>query len=383
MPRPTPKSKNKDLEESLRSLKERSSRLEELVEILSRGKYMWESTFDAITSPVQIVSRDYEILRANLTLAAVCSKDIAKIIGKKCYRAFAGRNEPCEGCPLIRGLDGDARTTSLLQSQIGDREFEACAYPSTGDGFGNTAILHYRDVTEERRLQREVIQQEKMAAIGMLAGGVAHEINNPLGGIIAFTQLLKRDLEDDKNLTDDLDAIEEAAGRCKKIIADLLDFSRVSKDREKCSVDINVILEKVFPFIRREMQSLNVELVFDGAGRLPPVVGIPDRLQQVFINLMTNACHAMQKGGRLTVRTGVENDGELVSVSIMDTGAGIPKHLRDRIFDPFFTTKEPGMGTGLGLSISYRIIREHGGSISFKDVDDGGTEFIVRLPAAQ
>jgi len=379
----TKKTKREKPGDRLDILSERNRKLEDLVEILSRGKYMWESTFDAITSPVLIVSKDYEIIRANLALAAICERDIASIIGKKCYKAFAGRSDPCEGCPLMGAIDGDARVSLLLRDQIGDREFEACAYPSIGGSAGDTAVLYYRDVTEERRLQREVVQQEKMAAIGMLAGGVAHEINNPLGGIIAFTQLMKRDVGNNADTMDDLDAIEEAAGRCKKIVADLLDFSRVSKEREKCSVDINVILEKVFPFIRREMQAQNVELIFDGAGGLPAVTGIPNRLQQVFINLMTNACHAMSKGGKLTVKTSIEDGGEAVSVMVSDTGSGIPEKMQDQIFDPFFTTKGPGRGTGLGLSISYRIIKEHGGSISFRNMKSGGTEFTVKLPAVR
>jgi len=212
---------------------------------------------------------------------------------------------------------------------------------------------------------------------------VAHEINNPLGGIIAFIQLLRKDICDNKNAMADLDIIEDAAGRCKKIVADLLDFSRMSKDGEKCLVDINIVLEKVFQFIRKEMQSLNVELIFDAAPRIPEVNGIPDRLQQVFLNLITNACHAMPKGGVLRVSTESSEDGAAVMVRIRDSGMGIPNEIKPKIFDPFFTTKEPGKGTGLGLSISYRIVREHGGSIHYEDVDGGGTEFIVTLPSGK
>ncbi|MFH0800173.1 MAG: ATP-binding protein [Pseudomonadota bacterium] len=365
----------------LKILSGRAAKLEELVGIISRGKYMWESTFDAITSPVQIVSRDYEIIRANLSLAAACGKDIATIIGKRCHDVFAGRTAPCEGCPLPAALKRDAHTTSVLGCQISRRDYETSAYPMSAAAAGS-AVLYYRDITEERRLQREVIQQEKMAAIGMLAGGVAHEINNPLGGILAFAQLMKRDVHGNKTLLADLDEMEKAAVRCKKIVADLLDFSRVSKDRERHGVDLNLLLEKVFPFVQRELRSMNIELNFDGAARLPQVVGIPDRLQQVFLNLITNACHAMPKGGVLTVKTGCSNGDGFVEVRVRDTGVGISPENRDRIFDPFFTTKEPGKGTGLGLSISYRIVKEHGGEISCEDVKGGGTEFVVRLPAS-
>lgn len=367
--------------ERVKSLEGRAQKLQDLVEIISRGKYMWESTFDAITAPVQIVSANYEIVRANLALAAVGSRDITSIIGKRCYEAYAGRDKPCEDCPLTAALERDDRVRSTLGNKIEEREFEAYAYPLGAGGSPDSAVLYYRDVTEERRLQREVIQQEKMAAIGMLAGGVAHEINNPIGGILAFTQLMKRDANDNKALMDDLEEIEKAAIRCKKIVSDLLDFSRVTREGDRVEVDINVLLEKVFPFLQREMRSFNVELEFRGDPNLPQVVGHADRLQQVFINLMTNACHAMPKGGVLTVETS-RGAGGVVLVKVRDTGEGIPKDLCERIFDPFFTTKEPGKGTGLGLSISYRIVREHGGEITCDSVGEGGAEFTVRLPAA-
>jgi signal transduction histidine kinase len=374
------KMSKEELLEKMTALRSRMEKLEDLIEIISRGKYMWESTFDAITAPVQIVSGDYEIVRANLALAAVGGKDIASVIGRKCFEAFAGRDTPCEGCPLCAALASDDRTFATLGNLIGRREFEVYAYPLGAGGRPGSAVLSYRDVTEERRLQREVIQQEKMAAIGMLAGGVAHEINNPIGGILAFTQLMKKDAVGNKSLTEDLDEIEKAAVRCKKIVADLLDFSRLSKEGDRTLVDINVLLEKIFPFLQREMRSYNVELEFRGEPNLPDVYGHADRLQQVFINLMTNACHAMSKGGTLTVETRSEPKGEAVLVVIRDTGVGIPKDLCERIFDPFFTTKQPGKGTGLGLSISYRIIKEHGGEIACDSVEDGGAEFTVRLP---
>lgn len=359
----------------------RVKKLEELVKIISKGKYAWESTFDAIMAPVQIVSDDFEILRANLALAKTAAKDITEMIGRKCFEAFAGREKPCEGCPLLRLSKKGGNSISKIQNQIGKREFEASAYPM-GLAMTGAHVLHYRDITEETRLQNEVIQQEKMAAIGILAGGVAHEINNPLGGILAFTQLMKRDALGNDALVKDLEEVERAAVRCKKIVADLLDFSRMSKDREMRSVDINMLIEKVFPFVQREIKSMNVELVFDAAAGLPMVSGIPDRLQQVFLNLMTNACHAMPKGGILSVKTRRGKDKKSVEVCVRDTGIGIPNEIRDRVFDPFFTTKEPGRGTGLGLSISYRIVKEFGGEISFDDAAGGGTEFIVKLPVS-
>jgi signal transduction histidine kinase len=357
--------------------------MEALLAVIERGKYQWETTFDAITAPVLIVSRDYRILRGNRNLAEVSNQDIRKMIDKHCYEAFAGRSSPCPGCPLKRALTSGRQLISGIETPIHRCEFEASAYPLAAEGIPESAVVHYRDITEERRLQREVIQQEKMAAIGMLAGGVAHEINNPLGGILAFTQLIKREVAGNEGLVRDLTEVENAAQRCKKIVADLLDFSRSSRDGERTLTDINILLEKVFPFVQREMRSQNVDLEFRGGSGLAMVMANPDRLQQVFLNLMTNACHAMPKGGRLTVETGMSLDSHFVLIRVRDTGMGVPREIRDRIFDPFFTTKEPGKGTGLGLSISYRIIRDQGGKIVCESEEGRGTEFTVHLPAAE
>ena len=241
--------------------------------------------------------------------------------------------------------------------------------------------MYYRNITEEIRLRQEVFQQEKMAAIGMLAGGVAHEVNNPLGGVLAFTQLLLQRVKSEDPVYEDLKEIESAAIRCKKIIQDLLDFSRVSGDKEKSQVDVNVLLEKVVPFVRMELRSLNVDLKLNLDKQIQKIEGAPDRLQQVFLNLMTNACHAMPKGGALALTTKKVSEG--VEIEIKDNGAGIPKENLHRIFEPFFTTKKPGKGTGLGLAISYRIIQDHGGRMEVESEVNRGTTFTLFLPATR
>jgi len=367
------------------SVNERIEKLERLVEIISKGKYQWESTFDAIAAPVMIVTGDYIIERANYAFAQHCGLDITEVAGRVCYEAFAERDEPCENCPLQYALDANRQGSDVLSSRARKREFECSAYPLVlAEDQPSGAVMSYRDITEERRLQLEVIQNEKMAAIGILAGGVAHEINNPLGGILAFTQLLLKDSRDQNNeeLTADLKEIENAAKRCKKIVSDLLDFSRMSKDKEYAPVDVNKLIETVIPFIRSEIKSLNVDLEMDVHEGIPKVLGISNRLQQVFLNLMTNACHAMPKGGNLKLTTNVTRDGQRIMVRVVDTGEGIPGDIQDRIFDPFFTTKMPGKGTGLGLSISYRIIREHGGTIEVESDEGRGATFTIMLPVA-
>ena len=357
--------------------------LENLVQVVSAGKFMWEATFDAIQEPVMIVNEDYTVVRANLKMAKVGETNITKVPGQKCFQIFAGRESPCELCPLADSHQKAEPAHSHLGNKIHSKDFEAYAYPFH-DEKGNlkSNVMYYRDMTEELRLKQVVIQQEKMAAIGMLAGGVAHEVNNPLGGVLAFTQLLLQKADKNSETYEDLKEIEQAAIRCKKIVQDLLDFSRVSKDREHCPVQTNTLIQKVLPFVQMEIRSLNIELETNLDQELPEVLAVPNRLQQVFLNLMTNACHAMPKGGRLILSTSFDKETNAVWIKVKDTGVGMSREIQEKIFEPFFTTKEPGKGTGLGLSISYRIIQELGGHIDIDSQVGKGSTLTIKLPAA-
>lgn len=372
-----------ELAEFCKGLVKKVHELEKLVDVVSRGKYTWESTFDAIAEPVMIVDENYTIRRANLSTAKVGENQITKVIGQKCYHAFAHRDSPCPQCPLQNMIQSGERSQAHLGNKIQKQDYIAHAYPLYDEnGAMQSAVMYYHDVTEELRLKQEVIQQEKMAAIGMLAGGVAHEVNNPLGGVLAFTQLLLRKMESNPDAYEDLKEIEKAAIRCKKIVQELLDFSRISRDKEKTVVCVNTLLEKVLPFVQMEMRSLNIEMQLKLAQGLPNVFAVPDRLQQVFLNLMTNACHAMTKGGKLTLSTTLDKKAGEVWIQFKDTGEGMPEEIKERIFEPFFTTKDPGKGTGLGLPISYRIVRENGGHIDVESEKGKGSTFTVRLPVA-
>lgn len=368
----------------LSRLKKELKEAKKLLKIISRGKYQWQATVDTISDPVMILTKKYEIVRANLTYAEVAKRDIRDLIGKKCYKTFAGRRSKCIGCPVADSLRRDKPYTSRLQHDIREHDYIVNAFPFKDEvDKTESIVLHYRDITEEKRLQQELIQQEKMAAIGMLAGGVAHEINNPLGGIIAFAQLIKRDLGEDDKVYPDILEIESAAMRCKKIVQDLLDFSRMSSGKQKQLLDVNPLIEKVTPFIKMELKSLNIIMETDFEYPLPEIYGDTNRLEQVFLNLLTNACHSMKKGGHLKIKTYYNKAASSVCIEVSDTGCGISKDELPKIFDPFFTTKRPGQGTGLGLSISYRIVREHGGKIDVKSKSGKGTTFTIFLPRAE
>lgn len=373
--------KNISLESEIQRLKDELKDAKELIDIISRGKYQWQTTFDTITDPVLIITKNFDVVRANIAFARIANVDIKEIIGKKCYKYLAESENPCDGCCVVDAVQQKLPQRGDIIIQHSERHYMANVFPFSDEvDKEDYVVIHYRDVTEERRLQHELIQQEKMAAIGMLAGGVAHEINNPLGGIIAFSQLLMRDLDEDDPNRQDVEEIEKAAQRCKKIVQDLLDFSRISGGTKKGNINVNPLIEKILPFIRMELKSLNIQLENNFDHKLPHVYADPNRLEQVFLNLLTNACHAMKKGGTLAIKSFFDKESSQVCVEVSDTGLGIPEKDIGRIFDPFFTTKMPGEGTGLGLSVSYRIIRDHGGRIKVKSKEGEGTSFIICLP---
>ncbi|MBX7148628.1 PAS domain-containing protein [bacterium] len=354
--------------------------LEELVQTISRGKYMWESTFDAITSPVIIVSDDYVIRRANRAAALSAHVDVRQMVGTKCYETLAGATKPCGHCPLRETLQTTRPALASLDPFPVGRQYDVHAYPLETDVGQTQVVMHYRDVTEERELQRQLLQSEKLAAIGTLAGGIAHEINNPLGGILAFAQLVMRDLGTEHGCFNDLKEIEEAALRCKKIVQDLLDFSRQNRDEVMTGVNLNDVVNRIMPLIRVQAKSTRMDMEFDLAESLPLIRGHFSKLQQVYLNLVTNAFQAMKNSGKVIVRTYPSEDGQHVISEVSDNGPGVAKQYVSKIFDPYFTTKKQGEGTGLGLSITYGIVQEHEGTISVVSEEGHGATFIITYP---
>jgi two-component system NtrC family sensor kinase len=233
---------------------------------------------------------------------------------------------------------------------------------------------------ELRKAQAQLIQSEKLASIGELAAGVAHEINNPLGVILGFSQVILRKLPDDDPLRQPLTSIEREGLRCKKIIQGLLDFSRHTMPTFQ-PVNLNDVVESACDLFEYQITVNNVKMTKGFAPNLPEIRADANQLQQVFSNLIINAYHAMPKGGDLRITTRAV--GDHVQAIFADTGVGIPPENLKRIFDPFFTTKQVGKGTGLGLSVSHGIIESHGGKIEVDSQIDKGTTFVVSLPVKQ
>lgn len=241
-----------------------------------------------------------------------------------------------------------------------------------------------RDITENKNLQRSLIATEKLAALGTLAAGVAHEINNPLGVILGFCDLLVRKQPPGSQPYEDLKIIERQGLHCKAIVDNLLSFARNRKVSEE-STDLNRCLEEIIKVARHSFEQRAVMVKTRIDKYLPPVRGDCRQLQQVFLNLMNNAVAAMPDGGVLTIKAFFEKGARRAVIVVSDTGTGIPESDLDRIYEPFFTTKPEGEGTGLGLFVSYGIISSFGGSIHCEsrvseDRDRSGTTFIVKLP---
>jgi two-component system NtrC family sensor kinase len=234
--------------------------------------------------------------------------------------------------------------------------------------------------TRELQAARDqLVQSEKLAAIGELAAGVAHEINNPIGVILGFAQVLLRRTSEESPIYKPLSTIEREGLRCKRIVQDLLDFARQSKAAPR-RLNVNGVLEATCTLMLHQRNADKVQLIQEYADDLPEVIADENQLQQVFFNLMLNAYQAMPEGGQLHLASQAMDDE--VHVVFADTGQGISEENLKRIFDPFFTTKEVGQGTGLGLSISYGIIEQHGGTIEVESTPGTGAKFIVKLPAA-
>lgn len=232
--------------------------------------------------------------------------------------------------------------------------------------------------TQLKAMQASLIQTEKLAAIGKLAAGVAHEINNPLTGILTNSSLMLQDLPTDDPRRDDLQIVVDETLRCRKIVKGLLDFSRQTKP-QKQAVDLNGVLQDVFDLVRNQASFRNIEIETEPNHKLPPVMADRDQMRQVVLNIILNAAEAMPNGGKIRTSTSLDAKANQVQISIQDTGPGIPDEIKNKLFEPFFTTKKTG--TGLGLAIAYGIMERHRGTISVDSAPGRGTTIILRIPA--
>jgi two-component system NtrC family sensor kinase len=249
------------------------------------------------------------------------------------------------------------------------------------DSFNMMAsALQKRDKQLKEFARSKIMESERLAIVGQLAAGVAHEINNPLQGIVTYAHLLLEKMPTEDTKRNSIEKIVNQADRCRNIIRGLLDFARQRKPHKILS-NINPILQECISLIETQAIFHNIEILKDFEDNLPKTLIDPAQMQQVFINMIINAAEAIEGNGRLMIATSYDAPGEFIRVRFTDTGHGIKQQDLEQIFDPFFTTKEVGHGTGLGLAISFGIVKEHGGTISVDSKAGEGTTFTVRLPA--
>lgn len=294
-----------------------------------------------------------------------------------------------QGMERVAGGDLDYHLTIDTKDEIGDlaRAFNAMTYDLKKAKnelveWGHTLEEKVQEKTEAiQRAQVQLIHSEKLASLGRMAAGVAHEINSPLTGIVTFGHLLQKSFPPGTQEREDIEVIIDQANRCSNIIKGLLGFARASV-AEKAAANINDILDSSLNIVRNKADFFNIKLITDFDRSLPRVKTDPSQLQQVFLNMIMNAADAIEEKGTITITTKtIEDDGnDFVEIEFRDTGSGISDEILGKLFEPFFTTKPVGKGTGLGLAVSHGIIQEHGGKISVKTKVGEGTSFFIRLP---
>lgn len=339
-----------------------------------------ETWLNGMSDCVIIVSSDYKIQFTN----RASIEGFSSRIGQICWQTF-GRDTNCSFCPIHSNPNDNMREMRYTGS-IGDRQYDIVVGTLINPGGSLSVIEVLRDITERKRLedrekqmQRELNLARRLASIGELAAGIAHEINNPLTGILGFSEYLLRK-NTDKNTREDLKVIYDEAMRAANVVNNLRTFAR-SYDSKKEFANINDILKKALELRTYEMRNSNIEVVTELASDLPLIKVDFHQLQQVFINIVMNAEQAITETksyGKLSIVT--KKIKNFVRISFTDDGPGIPAELLDKIFDPFFSTKTESGGTGLGLSICHGIVTEHGGKIYTQSKLGKGTTFFVELP---
>ncbi len=241
----------------------------------------------------------------------------------------------------------------------------------------------HKKTAEIVRAQEQLINAEKLASLGRMAAGVAHELNSPLTGVVTFAHLMRKRIPpENAQDAEDLNVIIEQAERCSRIVRGLLGFSRKTAS-ENTMVDVNTLVENTISMVRNQSRFYNIEFDVRFDKSIPEISIDANQIQQVFLNLLINAADAMEEKGKITVSSRLIEDGErFLELQFSDTGPGIAEDIQGKIFEPFFTTKPPGKGTGLGLSVSYGIIKKHGGQISVESEAGKGASFFIRLPVS-
>jgi len=347
-------------------------------------KKLW-GVIDGITDFLYVVDKDHRICQINRAYATYLRQSPQSVVGRICYESLRGQGEPCPDCMLGEVLEKGGLVRSEREEMASDgqaRIWEVSAFPVLmGSGEVIQVIHQLKDISEKKWMESQMLRQEKLASLGELAAGVAHEINNPLASLSIYNELLRRKQGLDEEAQKYIWAMEENADRIAKIVRGLLDFSRPAS-RDLRPLYLQEVIKNSLGILERHSLFRDIEIDCEVSEDLPPVRGDHLELEQVFLNLILNASQSMPKGGHLWIKA-KPAQGSFLEVSVRDTGSGISPKLLPRIFDPFFTTKPAGKGTGLGLSVVRRIIENYQGRIWVESELEKGSTFTFTLPICQ
>lgn len=368
---------------------------------IKKSKYYLEELFASIQDAIFSLKSDMTITSCNEAVERIFNYPVQTMLGKKLTTLFTDNTNISSLIKNILDPQIPKKTYAqeVMMKKKDGKKFPAELYICPMKHKENESMemmVTVKNITERKQLQIRLIQADKMATLGQLAGGVAHEINNPLTSVLGNAQLLLMQLSKNNHGYTEIKKIEEAAQRCKGIVTNLLGFSR-QQEFDFQVIDINEIIDKTFSLYGRQLAIENIQIIKKYAPNLPKIKLSAPQIQQVFLNLIVNAQQAMPKGGKLTISTRIHDyssskeqlltnktdnyKGKYIAVTFHDQGQGIEKEALPQIFDPFFSTKEVGNNTGLGLSVSYGILKKHNGNIWAESKGTGkGSKFVIILP---
>ncbi|MDA3903494.1 MAG: PAS domain S-box protein [Desulfuromusa sp.] len=375
-----------------------------------KAKEEWETTFDAMADMVTIHDRNMLIVRANKSAHDFFGAALGGLNGKTCCEAFWDSDITCPDCPLQKTVKNGEQCSEILSHNLSNKTLQVTTVPIPVEHGQVEYFIHVaRDISAQQQLEKEANRASRLASLGELAAGVAHEINNPNALILYNSDILDAVIKDllhflEKNPPADsaqlfgglpyrdalseipilLPSIHDSAQRIKRIVNDLRDFSRQDSSASDEAVDLNQVVHSSVRLVNNAIKKATDYFTQDLAKTLPAVRGVAGRLDQVVINLLLNACQALENRSQtISISTDYDVNMEQVRVVVVDAGCGMTAAVLEHIFEPFVTTKRKQGGTGLGLSVSARIIKEHHGELKFTSVPGDGTRATISLPVCK
>jgi len=371
-----PINRGDEIGELTASFNQMSRHLFEAQEEMRKNAETLRSIFESISDPLALVNPDCSLAMTNKTYREWASMGASAVFTKKCHPENCDADTMCPVC-FLEKVKREKKAISEYWEGYDNRYYYIHLYPVFNEEGEVIKVVHYvKDVTEKREMEEQMRITEKMAAIGQLSAGIAHEINNPLGGIrLCFNNLISTEMDEDTKKTH-IEVINSGLERIQGIIKQLLDFSKKTS-LTISPVSVDKLLNNVLKLVEYSANKKGIEIIKNPSDGIPDIMVDCNKMEQVFLNITLNAIQAMNGPGKLTIETSQFN-GNCV-ISFRDTGPGIPPEIMPYIFDPFFTTKPVGEGTGLGLSVSKSIVEQHGGRITVSSTE-GMTEFRIEIP---